>query len=189
MEAQGGRQKLNESTERYVFILTDDKAINCFLTLLYNEHRITELGQKTWNLQCLKCNGLLCLISMQETLLTNLWPNCRYHCSHICVFERSKLTAVVVVGQLRVVKNMMNCIWQSRLTENKTPSSSIHSFFFFQACRRGKQLAKHNAKDDARLRAKAAYHHMNELGGKLSDKEDSANENAELSDNEKQQCQ
>jgi hypothetical protein len=62
-------------------------------------------------------------------------------------------------------KNMMNCLWQSRLTENKMPSSSIHSFFFFQACRHWEQLAKHNAKkDDARPRAKAAYHRMNEPG-------------------------
>jgi hypothetical protein len=63
-------------------------------------------------------------------------------------------------------------------------SSSIHSFFFFQACCCCKQLAKHNAKDDARPRAKAAYHCMNELEDKDSDEEDSANENSELSDNE-----
>jgi hypothetical protein len=62
--------------------------------------------------------------------------------------------AVVVVGQLRIAKNMMNCLWQSRLTENKTPSSSIHSSFFFQAHCRRKQLAKHNARDDARPRGK-----------------------------------
>ena len=121
---------------------------------------------------------------MQETLLTKLWPNCSYHCARICIIEGSKLTAVVVVGQLRVVKNMMNCLWQSRLTENKTPSSSIHSSFFFQAGRRCKQLAKHNAKDDARPRAKAAYHCMNELEDKALDEEDSANEKGELSNNE-----
>jgi hypothetical protein len=96
----------------------------------------------------------------------------------------SKLTAVEVVGQLKVVKNMMNCLWQSRLTENKTPSSSIHSSFFFQACRRHKQLAKHNAKDDARPSAKAVYHCLNELEDKDSDEEDSANEKAELSNYE-----
>jgi hypothetical protein len=77
----------------------------------------------------------------------------------------------------------LNCLWQSRLTEHKTPSSLIHSSFFFQARRRREQLAKHNAKDDARPRAKAAYHCMNELEDKDSDEEDSANENAELSDN------
>jgi hypothetical protein len=91
--------------------------------------------------------------------------------------------AVVVVGRLRVGKNMTNCLWQSRLTENKTPSSSIYSSFFFQACRRRKQLAKHNAKDDARPRAKVAYHCMNELEDDDSDDEDSAHENAELLDN------
>ncbi len=89
-----------------------------------------------------------------------------------------------MVGQLRVVKNMMNCLWQSRLTENKMPSSSINSPFFFQACCCCKQLAKHNAKDDARPRAKAAYHSMNELEEIDLDEEDSANEKAELSDNE-----
>jgi hypothetical protein len=79
---------------------------------------------------------------------------------------------------------MMNCLWQSRLTENKTPSSLIHSFFFFQARRHREQLAKHNAMDDARPRAKVAYHCMNELEDKDSGEEDSANENAELSYNE-----
>jgi hypothetical protein len=54
----------------------------------------------------------------------------------------------------------------------------------FQACPRRKQLAKHNAKDDTRPRAKAAYHCMNELEDKDSDEEDSVNENVELSDNE-----
>ena len=55
---------------------------------------------------------------------------------------------------------------------------------FFQAHHGRKQLAKHNAKDDARPRAKAAYHCMNELEDKDSDEEVSANENAELSNNE-----
>ncbi len=121
---------------------------------------------------------------MQEKLLTNFRPNCSYLCTLILVFEESKLTAVEVVGQLRVVRNMTSCLWQSRLTENKTPSSSIHSSFFFQARCRRKQLAKHNAKDDARPRAKVAYHRMNELEDNNSDDVDSAHENAELSDNE-----
>jgi hypothetical protein len=55
---------------------------------------------------------------------------------------------------------------------------------FFQVCRRREQLAKHNAKDDARPRAKVAYHRMNELEDDNLDDEDSAHENAELSDNE-----
>ena len=55
---------------------------------------------------------------------------------------------------------------------------------FFQVCRRREQLAKHNAKDDARPRAKAAYHCMNELEDKALDEEDSANEKGELSNNE-----
>ncbi len=54
----------------------------------------------------------------------------------------------------------------------------------FQACRRRKQLAKHNAKDDARPRAKVAFHRMNELEDDDSDEEASAHENTELSDNE-----
>jgi hypothetical protein len=91
--------------------------------------------------------------------------------------------AVVVVGQLKVAKKMMNCLWQLRLTGSKTPSSSIHSFCFFQACCHCKQLAKDNAKDDAHPKAKAAYHCMNE-GEDDSDEEDSANEKAELSNNE-----
>ena len=77
----------------------------------------------------------------------------------------------------------MNCLWQSRLTENKTPSSLIRSSFFQARCRR-EQLAKHNAMDDARPRANAAYHCMNDQEDKDSDEEDSANENAELSNNE-----
>jgi hypothetical protein len=57
---------------------------------------------------------------------------------------------------------------------------------FFQARRRRKQLAKHNAKDDARPKAKVAYHRMNELEDEDSDsdEEDSANEKAALSDND-----
>ncbi len=88
-----------------------------------------------------------------------------------------------MVGQLRVAKNIMNCLWQSRLTESKTPSSSIHSSFLFQACCHCKQHAKHNAKDDARPKAKAAYHCMNELEDNL-DEEDSSNEKDELYNNE-----
>ncbi len=55
---------------------------------------------------------------------------------------------------------------------------------FCQARCRCKQLAKHNAKDDPRPRAKVAYHRMNELEDDDSDDEDSAHENAELLDNE-----
>ncbi len=55
---------------------------------------------------------------------------------------------------------------------------------FFQARRRCEQLAKHNAKDDARPKAKVAYHCMNQLEDDDLDDEDSAHENAELSDNE-----
>ena len=53
----------------------------------------------------------------------------------------------------------------------------------FRACCCCKQLAKHNAKDDARPKAKAAYHRINELKEDL-DEEDSANEKAESSNNE-----
>ncbi len=70
--------------------------------------------------------------------------------------------------------------WQK--TKHKAVQSTAPSFF--QACRRRKQLAKHNAKDDARPRAKAAYHRLNELEDDNSDDKDSAHENAELSDNE-----
>ena len=55
---------------------------------------------------------------------------------------------------------------------------------FFQARRRREQHAKHNARDDARPRAKVAYHRMNELEDDDSDEEASAHENTELSDNE-----
>jgi len=57
---------------------------------------------------------------------------------------------------------------------------------FFQARRRREQLPKHNAKDDARPRAKVAYHRMNELEDEDSDsdEEDSANEKAEFSDSD-----
>jgi hypothetical protein len=55
---------------------------------------------------------------------------------------------------------------------------------FFQAHHGRKQLAKHNAKDDARQKAKKAYHCMSELEDNDSVEEDNAHENAELSDNE-----
>jgi hypothetical protein len=53
MEARGGCQKLNESTERYVFVLTDKEAMQLFSYTSYNARRITELGWKTRNSQCL----------------------------------------------------------------------------------------------------------------------------------------
>jgi hypothetical protein len=76
------------------------------------------------------------------------------------------LVVIVKIASIKVIlqfplKNMMNCLWQSRLTENKTPSSLIRSSFFQARCRR-EQLAKHNAMDDARPRANAAYHCMND---------------------------
>jgi hypothetical protein len=55
---------------------------------------------------------------------------------------------------------------------------------FFQAHRHCQQLATHNAKGDARPKAKVAYHCMNELEDDDLAEEESAHENAELSDNE-----
>jgi hypothetical protein len=93
--------------------------------------------------------------------------------------------AVVVAGQLRVVKNMTNCLWQSRLTGNKTPSSSIHSFCFFSSSLPSRTTCKAQCKGkNAHPRANVAYHRMNELEDDDLDEEDSAHENAELSENE-----
>ncbi len=116
-------------------------------------------------------------------MLTDIWPYCSNHCTLIRVFKESKQTAVAVVGQLRVAKKMMNCSWQSKLTQCKMLSSSIHSSCFFQAQRRCKQQAKHNAKDNARPKAKAAYHCMNEREEDLNE-ENGENEKTESSDNE-----
>ncbi len=70
----------------------------------------------------------------------------------------------------------------------KTPSNSVHSWLYLSErkwqiflkpciytpashfCRR-KQQAKHNAKDDARPKAKAAYHCMNELEEGLNEED------------------
>jgi hypothetical protein len=122
---------------------------------------------------------------MQEKLLTNLWPNCSCHCTPICVFEESKLTAVVVVGQLRVRKKYDE-LFMAVKADRKQNAKQFNPqlLLFFQARRRREQLAKHNAKDDARPKAKLAYHCMNELEDDDSDEEDSAHGNAELSDNE-----
>ena len=53
----------------------------------------------------------------------------------------------------------------------------------FQARRRREHQAKHNAKDDARPKAKAAYHCMNELAAD-SDEEEMGNDNDESSKDE-----
>lgn len=53
---------------------------------------------------------------------------------------------------------------------------------FYQARRRRELQAKHNAKDDARPKAKAAYHRINELE-EDSDEEEIDEENDALSDN------
>ena len=49
---------------------------------------------------------------------------------------------------------------------------------FFQARRHREHQAKHNAKDDARPKAKTAYHRMNELAEDL-DEEEMGNDNDE----------
>jgi hypothetical protein len=121
---------------------------------------------------------------MQENLLTILWPNCSCQCTPIRVFEESKLTAVVVVGQLRVVKIWWIVYGSQGWQKAKCQAVQSTASAFFQARRRREQLAKHNVKDNARPRAKVAYHLMNELEDDDSDEEDSAHENAELSDNE-----
>ena len=53
---------------------------------------------------------------------------------------------------------------------------------FYQARRRRELQAKHNAKDDARPKVKAAYHRINELE-EDSDEEEIEEVNDELSDN------
>ena len=53
----------------------------------------------------------------------------------------------------------------------------------FQARRRREHQAKHNAKEDARPKAKAAYHRMNELAAD-SDEEEMGNDNDESSKDE-----
>ena len=53
---------------------------------------------------------------------------------------------------------------------------------FYQARHRRELQAKHNAKDDARPKAKAAYHRINELE-EDSDEEEIDEENDALSDN------
>jgi hypothetical protein len=81
---------------------------------------------------------------------------------------------------------MTNCLWQPVKADRKQNAKQFNPqlLLFIQARRRRKQLAKHNAKDDARPKAEVAYHCMNELEDNNSDEEDSAHENAELPDNE-----
>ncbi len=94
---------------------------------------------------------------------TNLWPNCSYHCALIHVFEGSKLTAVVVGGQLRVVKKLFMTIKADRKQNAKQFNPQL---LLFLARRHRKQPCKTQCKDGARPRAKAAYHCMNELEDK-----------------------
>ena len=54
---------------------------------------------------------------------------------------------------------------------------------FYQAQRRRKLQAKHNAKDNSRPKAKAAYHCVNELEGE-SDEEEMPEEKGDFSDTE-----
>ena len=88
--------------------------------------------------------------------------------------------AVEAVGQLRVV------LFMAVKTDRKQKAKQFNPqlLLFFQARRRREQLAKHNAKDDARPKAKVAYHCMNELEDDNLDEEDSAHEHPGLSDNE-----
>jgi hypothetical protein len=113
MGVQGGCQKLNKSREKVCTHLDRCKGNEIVISqvcTMHTEKRNLDGRPGTRNAR--KCTCLLCLMLVEETLLTNLWPNCSYHCTHICIFEESKQTAVVVVdGQLKVLKNMMNCLW------------------------------------------------------------------------------
>ena len=70
-------------------------------------------------------------------------------------------------------------------TDRKKHSKQFNPqlLLFFQARRRREHQAKHNAKDDARPKAKAAYHCMNELAAD-SDEEEISNDNDEPSEDE-----
>ena len=61
--------------------------------------------------------------------------------------------------------------------------SKSTAFAFYQARRRRKLQAKHNAKDDSRPKAKAAFHRINELE-EDSDEEEIDEENGESFDND-----
>ena len=105
MGARGGCQKLNKRTQRFVFFLTDDEAMqsfpHTFVQCTQNNGTWTEVQELAMPVNVTVC---FCLISMQETLLTKHWPNCSYHWTLIRFIEGSKLTVVVVDGQLMVVK-------------------------------------------------------------------------------------
>ena len=70
-------------------------------------------------------------------------------------------------------------------TDRKKHSKQVNPqlLLSFQARRRREHQAKHNAKDDARPKAKAAYHRMNELAADL-DEEEMGNDNDESSEDE-----
>ena len=70
-------------------------------------------------------------------------------------------------------------------TDRKTHSKQFNPqlLFSFQARRRREHQAKHNAKEDARPKAKAAYHCMNELA-EDSDEEHMGYDNDEPSEDE-----
>ena len=101
------------------------RQLNCFLTLLYNALRITE--------SAMPVSATVCFA----------WYQCRKHCLQtfgqiavtiVCLFVSSR-EATYGGGSgwsLEGRNNMMNCLLQSRLTENKTPSSSIHAPSFFK---------------------------------------------------------
>ena len=70
-------------------------------------------------------------------------------------------------------------------TDRKKHSKQFNPqlLLFFQAWRCREHQAKHNAKDNARHKAKAAYHRMNELA-EDSDEEEISNDNDESSEDE-----
>ena len=70
-------------------------------------------------------------------------------------------------------------------TDRKTHSKQFNPqlLLSFQARRRREHQAKHNAKEDARPKAKAAYHRMNELA-EDSDEEEMGYDNDEPSEDE-----
>ena len=118
-------------------------------------------------------------------ICANSWMQFRsYHCLLIHGLKANTRTVEAAGGPLKVVKSTTSCSWRLKLTEKKhSKQFNPQLLLFFQARHRRKHQAKHNAKDDARPKAKAAYHHMNELA-EDSDEEEMGNDNDEPSEDE-----
>ena len=113
-------------------------------------------------------------------ICANSWMQfCSYHCLLIHGLKANTQMVEAAGGPLKVVKSTMSCSWRLKVTGKRTPNNSIRS----QARRCREHQAKHNAKDDARPKAKAAYHCMYELA-EDSDEEEMGFDNDEPSEDE-----